>query len=615
MKRSFSRLFLIAFTVFLAGGCGTLQQWKTNDYAVGPNYTPPEAKVTSEWIDADSPALVPKRGEVVDWWKGFDDPVLEQLILAAYQQNLSLRAASLRILQAREQLALTRRNQFPQSQTASLGYTRNRLSANSANFMPGLDRSITDFRTSFDVGWELDLWGRLRRAIEAGEAAIAAERATTDDLLVTLIGDVAEAYIQLRSLDEQLDLAERNVEVQSGSLQIAQSRNASGRGSKLDVEQAKTNLADTQASIPFLRLQRRTVVNGLALLLGMTPRELEPHLRQRAPLPTVPPQMTLEIPADLIRRRPDIRAAEHRVAAQSAQIGIATADLFPQFSLGGSIGFSAEDVGDLLAGRSTTATFAPGFKWNILNYGQIKKNIAIEDLRFQEAVANYQNVVLAAQREVEDAIISFIESKKQLVERRKSARAAMNSVRLVNAQYREGQVDFGRVFVLQSAMLGAQNNLVATQANIATAMIRAYKAMGGGWQLRLDIPYAGSYDASSISGSLVSSDPLTRTSSGSSTPSPAISLAFEGMESVPLGNGNPASSAPNTIAPELPPTSRGTRTPSPPAAPESSSRIATEEIQVIDPYEKRARIDPAGAPEFQPSIQEEFNVVDPYDQP
>ena len=485
-------------SIFTFTGCNGLQRWKANAFKVGPNYRKPCPPVAADWVDADDESIIVQSEQDPNWWLVFGDPLLEQLVQAAYQQNLSLRTAGLRVLQARTQRDISELNLLPQSQTHFSQYARSQISRTTANAFPGLKRSFDDWMTGFDLSWEIDVWGRLRRAIEASDAALDAQVEAYDDILVTLIGDVAATYIEVRAFDERLVLAEKNAELQQGSLDIADKRNKEGRVSELDVTQATSNHADTLALIPSLRQGRRLALNRLAILLGITPFELEPLLRDRGSLPVAPEQAVVGIPADLLRRRPDVRAAERQVAAQSAQIGIAEAELYPQFGLNGEISLNAERFNDLFSGASNAGFISPGIRWKILNYGRLRRGVRVEQLRFQEAVVDYENVILAAHREVEDAMVQFLESKKRAAELRRSADAASKSVDLVRIQYKEGAVDFGRVFVLESSLVQRQDQLIATEAEVAIALVRLYKALGGGWQLRLSTPYCGQFPLDEI---------------------------------------------------------------------------------------------------------------------
>ena len=488
----FQRMLLLLLLA-PALGCGSLSRWWHNGMKVGPDYGRPVVPVAPAWVDAAEDELVVQSEPVVDWWRVFNDPTLDHLVAAAYQQNLPLRAAALRVLEYRAQRNIAAANLFPQSQLAFGQYSRNQLSRTVANAFSGGPVRFNDLQTGFDLSWEIDIWGRLRRAIESADATLDSEIENYDHVLVTLIGDVAAAYIELRSFDERIRLAERNVEIQSGSLQIAKSREEFGRVSELDVHQALTNVADTRSLIPALRQGRRLAVNRLALLLGTSPYELEPILRERGQLPEAPTEAIVGIPADLIRRRPDVRDAERQVAAQSAQIGIAEAELYPQFAISGEIRVNSENGSDLFSTNSIAGFAAPGFRWKILNYGRLMNNVRVQELRFQQAIVQYENTVLSAQREVEDAIVQFLTSKERARELRISAEAAETSAELVREQYRLGRADFGRVFVLEASLVQAQDNLIANQAEVAITLTRIYKALGGGWQLRAQNAYSGRY--------------------------------------------------------------------------------------------------------------------------
>lgn len=485
------RLPLVCLLTATLFGCSGVRQWRQNGFKLGPDYLRPAVPVAQDWVDSADPSFTYDHCVQTSWWRAFNDPTLEQLIIAAYQQNLPLRTAGLRVLEARHLRRITAGNIFPQSQATFSQYSRNQLSQTTATPLPV--RAFDDWQTGFDLSWEIDVWGRLRRAIESSDAAIDVEIENYDNILVTLIGDVASTYIQLRSFDERLRLAEQNVQLQTGSLRIAQARFDGGRVDELDVQQAKANLADTRASIPSLKQGRRLAVNGLAILLGTTPYEIEPILAERGSLPDTPEQIVVGIPADLLRRRPDVRSSERQIAQQSAQIGIAEADLYPQFGINGEIKLNSKNFSDLFSTASTAGFVAPGFRWNILNYGRLVNNVHVQELRYQQSILNYENTVLAAHREVEDAMVKFLRSKERAAELQKSVDAAEKSVELVLIQYTEGATDFGRVFVLEANLARAQDNLVATQAEVSISLTQIYKALGGGWQIRCDIPYCGNH--------------------------------------------------------------------------------------------------------------------------
>ena len=314
-----------------------------------------------------------------------------------------------------------------------------------------------------------------------------------------MIGDVASSYIELRSLDERIRLAEANVATQEGSLDIAEIRFKEEDVSELDVQQATINLTSTRSAIPALKLSRRQTLNRLAILLGMTPYDLEPILREPGSIPIAPDEVVVGIPAELLRRRPDIRSAERLIAQQSAQIGIAEAELYPQFALNGEIKLQSQNFSDLFNTGSVAGAITPGFRWNILNYGRLQNNIRVQELRFQQQIIEYENTVLQAHREVEDAIVQFLRSKEQAEELQKAVDATQRSVELVRIQYKEGDTDFNEVFVLESNLVSVQDQLVVAQANIAIGLTIAYKALGGGWQIRTTTPYLGVHQLAVVS--------------------------------------------------------------------------------------------------------------------
>lgn len=489
-QRSFAarRLGLVLLAA-AATGCSGVRNWWDNGLKVGPNYARPAAPVEAAYRDAAAPEVIVEPADHAAWWRVFNDPQLEALILAAYQQNRDLRTAGLRVLEARAQYGIAAANLWPQRQQAFAQYRRNQISRESAFATPFIPRHYDDWFSGFDLSWELDVWGRIRRSIASAEAGYEASIEDYDAVLVTLIGDVASTYIEIRAFDERLALARRNVEIQRGSLRLAQARFEGEVVSELDVQQARSNLAETSSLIPVLEQGRRLAENRLAVLLGLPPAEAAIWTANRGPIPTPPAEVVVGVPAELLRRRPDVRAAERRVAEQSEQIGVAVADLLPQFGLNGSIALQANDFSDLFKSTAVAAFISPGLRWNILNYGRITNNVRVQEARFLQHVTAYEQVVLNAQREVEDAIVSYLRSREGVVQRQITADAASRSVEIARTQYVEGAIDFNRVFVLESDLVAKQDNLVQTRAEIAIALIQTYKALGGGWQLRLAAPY------------------------------------------------------------------------------------------------------------------------------
>ena len=402
---------------------------------VGPDFAPPTAAVSEQWMEDGDSRLENTRSISESWWTVFEDDVLDGLIETAYRQNLPLLSAGARVLQARAQLAVAVGQFYPQTQQAFGSIDYNRRSAR-APFQTGGPADLLEYwqnQIGLQAAWEIDFWGRFRRGIELADAAVLASIATYDDVLVSLTADVATNYVQIRTLQARLDIARENVEVQRESLNIAEIRFRAGTTSERDVEQARTVLASTEASIPQLEAALVQTKNALSVLLGMPPNPLDELLAGSKAIPVAPPRVAVGIPAELLRRRPDIRAAELQAAAQSAQIGVAKADLYPAFSLTGNFGFLASDWGkydlsDIFMAKSRSFTFGPSFQWNILNYGRIVNNVRVQDAAFQALVINYQNTVLTAQREVEDGLIGFLNAQKRTDLLELSAAAAKRSV-------------------------------------------------------------------------------------------------------------------------------------------------------------------------------------------
>ncbi len=466
---------------FLFAGCAT----------VGPDFQQPEVEVADNWLEAKDSKVDTTQTEYRDWWKVFNDPVLNRLIDNAYSQNLSLQVAGLRILEARARLGIATGLQYPQSQSVQGSYARSRSSENASPFsnLPpsiggDIDNTVNVWSTSFDIAWEADVWGRFRRGIEAADANLAAHMLNYDAVLVSLTGDVALTYTVIRTLEQRLAYVRENVRLQQSGLDLAQARFDFGATSELDVQQSKSLLNSTEALIPFLEMNLRRAKNILSLLLGMSPSELANILGRSGSLPIAPTRAAVGIPADLIRRRPDVRAAEMAAAAQSAAIGVAQSDLYPQFVLAGSIGLAGETFSDQFESGSADGFFMPLINWKIFNYGRIKNNVRAQDARFQQLVLTYENVVLNAMREVEYGLTGFLRSQEEVGYLDQAVTASQRSVELSLFQYEEGMVDYQRVLDSQTSLLRQQDSLVEAQGRIVSSLVLTYRALGGGWQLR-----------------------------------------------------------------------------------------------------------------------------------
>jgi outer membrane protein TolC len=527
----------------LSAGCTNLQDWIKNGFKVGPNYSRPPAPVASEWIDYKDPRVKSDQPDLSEWWRVFNDPALNNLMETAYRQNLTLRVAGSRILAAQAQRGIAVGNLFPQVQQASASYTRNKLPITTATRFPA--QWFQNWAAGFNASWELDFWGRFRRSIEAANAELDASVEDYDDVLVILLADVATNYTQLRTFQERLRVAWLNVVSQYNAYVLAADKYILGATTERDVQQAKQILEQTRALIPQMEAGIRLANNQICILLGIPPRaltelevetfeaellplkkltderipQLEKTVREftankekpaaplpglldamkdpkvaslvkplepRPRIPTTKPEVVVGIPADLVRRRPDVRRAERQVAAQSARIGVAEADFYPAFSLNGTIGLAAEHFNKLWdTPKSMTGTFGPSFQWNILNYGRILNSVRVQDARFQELAFTYQNTVLSAGREAEDSITSFLNAQEQTARLADSVTAAARTVEISFDQYRLGAIDFTPVVLFESTQAEQQDALAVSQGNIVLSLIGIYRALGGGWEMRL----------------------------------------------------------------------------------------------------------------------------------
>jgi NodT family efflux transporter outer membrane factor (OMF) lipoprotein len=511
--RPLSRAGFVA-VILLTSGCvatGPLE-WVQNGFKVGPNYGRPAAPVADEWIGANDPNV--QNRHVQDWWSVFNDPTLNSLIDTAYEQNLTLRVAGTRVLEARAAQAIAAGNIFPQIQDATGQYSRVGLSRTAANnpaflsdFIPASTLATippnaqpknwyADWSGGFNLSWELDFWGRFRRAIESANANLDSSVENFDYVLVTLLADVATNYVQYRVAQQRIKIARANIEIQERLLALVERQEKVGTSTKLDVEQLRTLLEQTRSTIPFLEIARGQANDTLCILLGIPPRDLESQLGpgpeikvgdlNAEPLPTTPTWVAVGIPADLLRRRPDIRSAERQVAAQSAQIGVAEADLYPTIFVNGTIGYDSQNLSQLFESRSFMGTITPNFKWNILNYGRIANNVELQRAKTQELINTYQNQVLTAAQQVQTALRGFLRSREQAEDLARSVRAAVTATNIQEKNFIDLKADVNRLFILENTQVQQQDNLAVAQGNIALNLINVYRSLGGGWEIRIE---------------------------------------------------------------------------------------------------------------------------------
>jgi NodT family efflux transporter outer membrane factor (OMF) lipoprotein len=455
---------------------------------VGPDYERPEAAVPEAWSDSKGQA-----SPAVDaaWWRQFHDPALEELIASAVAQNLTLRQAGLRVLQARALRGLAAGQFFPQVQAATAELSTQRNSRSTP--LGAVDNTYDTAAVGLQAVWELDFWGKFRRGIESADAALEASVADYDAFLVALAADVATDYVALRSLQEQLAFTRSNVQAQQDTLALTEVRMRAGAVSELDVATARATLANTQALVPELEDALRQRELALAVLLGRTPQALAAGLQGAQVVPAPPATIALGVPADLLRRRPDVRAAERNAAAFSGQIGATKAELYPSITLTGTTGFRtttfqganrSPGLNNLFDADSFEGFLGLAIQWPLLDYGRIENRVRAADARFEEAAVAYQNAVLGAAAEVEGGLSRFLKSREQAALLEQSVRAAQRTVELSLLQYRQGAADFLRVNQAQVDLVERQNRLVLAREQTAQGAIATYRALGGGWEDR-----------------------------------------------------------------------------------------------------------------------------------
>jgi NodT family efflux transporter outer membrane factor (OMF) lipoprotein len=478
------RAGLVACVLTLTGsGCTTLGEYVHNGFKVGPNYKRPPAPVAQHWIDANDERVHSQEADDSHWWTVFNDPALNDLVQTAYRQNLTVREAGYRVLQARAALGIAIGELFPQNQTMSGDYVRRGVSENVANRIATPQRWFGTWNYGFGLAWELDFWGRFRRAVEAADDTLDASVENYDDVLVTLIGDVASTYVQIRTIQQQIAYARQTLGLQQQSLDIARAKFKGGQTSQVDVNQAQSDVSNTQALIEQQQISLRQATDRLCVLLGLPPEDILQKLGDSA-IPAAPVDVAAGIPADLIRRRPDVRRAERLAAAQCAEIGVAESDFYPQISLNSTFGWSAEQFKDFFAHNSFRGSIGPAFNWEILNYGRILNNVRLQDAHFQELVLAYQSTVLKAGQEVEDGLVTFLRAQLRARDQNEAVTAEASAFKEALAQYRGGLVDYNRVVVIQERLVQRQQTLAEAQGQIAQGLIQVYRAMGGGWQIR-----------------------------------------------------------------------------------------------------------------------------------
>jgi NodT family efflux transporter outer membrane factor (OMF) lipoprotein len=487
------RLLLVpVFASLILSGC-----------SLGPNFMRPSAWFPESWFGGapagrqiSQPAAEPIRP---DWWASFDDPQLTALENRVAAQNLDVRTATVRLAESRAQRRITAAAAFPQV-NGGASYQRQRPSekgafslfgggaAGGASPTPGVPasglslRSFDLYQYGFDASWELDFWGRVRRSVEAADAAVEASDEIRRNTLLTMLAEVARAYIQLRGTQTQLRISRENLQIAQESLALTRQRAAGGVTSQLDVENAAAQVATTAAAIPQLEQQQAELINELGFLLGEPPRALAAELVRPRPIPPVPPRVPIGLPSELARRRPDIRAAEAQLHSQTALIGVAEADFYPNITLSGSLNLQAIRFADLGSWAAHTYSIGPTLTLPIFEGGRLRGNLELTTAQQQEAAIAYQRTVLGAWQEVDDALTAYAQEQDRSLRLTQAVDRNQRALGLARDQYSRGVVGFLEVLTAEQRLLAAAQQAAASTTTISGNLVSLYKALGGGWE-------------------------------------------------------------------------------------------------------------------------------------
>lgn len=448
---------------------------------VGRDYETPDIPLPGAYTTELEGGLDARRAELDAWWERLGDPVLTQLVSRALESNLDLRVALTRIRESRASRGIAATELIPRVDVNGSYNRRQQSFQNAIAFGP---RAQDQFTVGLDATWELDLWGRIRRNIEASEADIGVSVEDARDVLVRIVSETALAYVDLRTVQERIRIAEKNIDIQAETLRIAQDRLDAGLVSELDVAQAGADLERTRAALPPLAISRRAATNRIAVLLGARPGSLEAELAGEAPIPAASTDIAVGIPTDLLRRRPDLRRAERELAAATARIGVAEGELYPRLTFTGNLGFEAENAGDLFKKNGAVFGLTPAINWNLFDRTRIIGQVDIADARTEAALANYELAILRALEEVENAMTGFARDQATRDFLARALARARRAVELAQAQYRQGLVSFQAVLDSQARLFGIEDSLATTSALITNDAIALYKALGGGWETR-----------------------------------------------------------------------------------------------------------------------------------
>lgn len=467
----FLLLKLLVFSVLGMGffpGCITL----------GPDYISPEQVMPDAWHQELTGGHTEGEASLETWWKALNDPLLDSLIERASAGNLDLQEAAARVMEAQARRGIATGERFPDI-NGSGDVTRTRTSE---DFFPptGKTNDYT-YGLGLDSSWEIDFWGRIRRLVESADASLEASVEAYRDVQVILYAEIALNYVEVRTLQTRISFAESNVKTQRDSLEITEARLKAEITGELDVRQAQLNLARTESTIPALRASMKQAINRLGVLLGEFPSALYVELIISAPIPQPSENITVSMPANLLRQRPDIRQAERELAAQTARIGVATSELYPRFSLLGDFGFAGDS--DIFDYKKRAWSIGPSFRWNIFDGGRVRSFIRVEDARTEQALVRYEKAVLDALEEVENSMILYTEEIKRRGFLEDSVEAAQESVDLVKILYINGLTDFQNVLDMERSRFEQQDDFANSKGRVTQNVIKIYRALGGGWDI------------------------------------------------------------------------------------------------------------------------------------
>jgi multidrug efflux system outer membrane protein len=492
MTHQWHSITVTALMLLLLTGC-----------AVGPNYTKQEVPAPKQWAET-SQTISTAPLDIVEWWTLFNDEKLNDLIQRAVRSNKDLQLAQARVVQARAQRRVVTSGLFPTVDVAGsythidrnlslfgLGATTGGTTGGSSFGAGSTSGKFDLYQAGLDASWELDVFGGIRRAVEAANANIAASQEGLRDTLVTLLGEVATDYIAIRGNQYRIEIARRNIEVQRQTVEVTRGQFEAGLGTSLDVAQAEVLLATTEAQVPVLDTSMKQSIHGLGVLLGLEPEALLQELSQQEPVPQTPAQVPIGLPSELLRRRPDVRQAERQLAAATAQIGVATADLFPSFSLTGTFGYQSTKGSNLISPSHSYWTAGPSVSWPLFDADKVRANIQVQTAIQEQTLTTYESTVLTALQDVENAIVAYSNAEAAHISLVRAVDASRSAVQMAQDLYKKGLVDFLNVLQTESSLYQTEDQLAQNEQLVATNFVALFKSLGGGWEILPETTVAG----------------------------------------------------------------------------------------------------------------------------